>query len=252
MHTLVLIKRVPDTASKITIAPDGKQIDPSGLQFVLNPYDEFAVEAALQLKEAAGEGSVRIMTLGPKEATQTIRSALAMGADEAFHIVDDRSLRDAFSTARTLADAIAQLDPKPDLILCGRQSVDAQAMATGPMVATLLGLPCVSDIVKLERDGDTLRVEREIEGGVEVLEVGLPAVLTTNKGLNEPRYASLKGIMKAKKKKIHNPEVAIAPEKTTIVEMRYPPAREGGRIVGEGPDAVPELVRLLREECKVL
>ncbi len=253
MHILVLIKRVPDTASKITIGSDGGSIDPSGLQFILNPYDEFAVEAALQLKEASGEGSVRVMTLGPKDATQTIRSALAMGADEAFHIVDDVQLRCAWSIARTLADAIGRLDPKPDLILTGRQSVDAQQMAVGPMVATMLGIGCVTDIVKLERGEDgRFRVEREVEGGNELVEVRTPALLSTNKGLNTPRYASLKGIMKAKKKKIHMLEVSIAEPKTRIVRMAYPPAREGGKIVGEGADAVPELVRLLREEAKVL
>jgi electron transfer flavoprotein beta subunit len=252
MHILVLIKRVPDTASKITIAGDNTSIDPSGLQFVLNPYDEFAVEAGLKLKEAAGEGSVRVMTLGPKDATQTIRSALAMGADEAIHIQDDSQLRDAWSIARTLATAIQGLEQQPDLILAGRQAVDSQAMAVGPMLATILGLPCVTDITKLDKTDAGFTVEREIEGGHEVVEVGLPAFLTTNKGLNEPRYASLKGIMKAKKKKIHTPDVAIAEAKTAIRAMEYPPAREGGKIVGEGADAVPELVRMLREEAKVL
>lgn len=252
MNIVVLIKRVPDTATKIAVAGDGKTIDESGVQFVLNPYDEFAVEAALQLTEKAGDGSVTILTLGPGDATQTIRTALAMGADSGVHIEADGQLVDATAVAKTLAEAIRKLDPQPDLILAGRTSVDAQAMAVGPMVATLLDMPCLTDIVKLEVEGGKAKIERDIEGGKEVAEVTLPALLTTNKGLNEPRYASLKGIMKAKKKKIAAGDAALAEPMTTIATMVEPPERKGGRIVGEGVDAVPELVRLLREEAKAL
>ncbi|MFC1707814.1 electron transfer flavoprotein subunit beta/FixA family protein [Planctomycetota bacterium] len=252
MNILVLVKRVPDTASKIKVAADQKTIEEGGVQFVLNPFDEYAVEAALQLKEKAGAGSVVVGTLGPKDAAATIRTALAMGADSGLHVKDDMQLRDPMSIARSLASAIEKLDPKPELILAGRQAVDSQAMAVGPMVATLLGYPCVTDINKLEVTDGKATVEHDVEGGTETLEVTLPALLTTAKGLNEPRYASLKGIMKAKRKKIVVSDVSVAEERTTITTMVEPPDRIGGKIVGEGVDAVPELVRLLREEAKAL
>ncbi|GIW71586.1 MAG: electron transfer flavoprotein subunit beta [Planctomycetota bacterium] len=253
MHIVVLIKRVPDTASKITIAADGRTIETAGLQFVLNPYDEFAIEAALQLKEQVGAGTVTVMTLGPAEAAQTLRSALAMGADRGVHLEHEQQLGDPYAIARTLATAIQGLAPPADLVLAGRQAVDSQSLAVGPMVASLLELPCVTDVTRLERQPEgKLRVEREVEGGHEVLLVEPPALLTTNKGLNEPRYASLKGIMAAKKKPIEEPAVPIAPALSAILRLEYPPARQGGRIVGEGAAAVPELVRLLREEAKVL
>ncbi len=254
MNILVCMKRVPDTATKIKIAPDGKTIDEAGVQFVINPYDEFAIEEALRLKERAGKGEVVVLTLGPADAAATLRSALAMGADRAIHVRDDARGRDVYSVARTLASAIAGLSPAPDLILCGRQAVDDQSLAVGPMIATFLKLPCATDVVKLDASGAPARlvVEREIEGGHEVVEVELPALLTTNKGLNEPRYASLKGIMAAKKKPIQELRMELAPEGTTVARMEYPPERAGGRIVGTGPEAVPELVRLLKEEAKVL
>lgn len=252
MHIVVLVKRVPDTASKIKIDGGGTSVDLNGLQFVLNPYDEYAVEEALAIKERAGGGNVSVLTLGPAKAVETLRSALAMGADEGHHIADDTVLRDSLSTAKVLAEAIKSLDPPVDLILCGRQAVDDQSIAVGPMVATLLGYPCVTDIVKLEQKDGSFVVERDVEGGQEVVEVTLPALLSTQKGLNEPRYASIKGVMKAKRKKVANPAVTLAPPAIEIRKVEYPPARAGGRIVGEGAEAVGELVRLLREEAKVL
>jgi electron transfer flavoprotein beta subunit len=253
MNVLVCIKRVPDTATKIKIGADQKTIEEAGVQFVVNPYDEFAIEEALRLKEKAGGGEVTVLSMGPADVASTLRSALAMGADKAIHVRDDAKSRDAYSVAKTLAKVIAGLSPKPDLIFCGRQAVDDQALAVGPMLATFLGLPCVTDIVKLDASAKPkLVAHREIEGGHEVIEVELPALFTTNKGLNEPRYASLKGIMAAKKKPIQELKVDFAEEGTVTTKMEYPPERKGGRIVGTGPEAVPELVRLLKEEAKAL
>src|SRR6185295_1913244 len=150
MNILVCVKRVPDTATKIKIAGDGKTIDEAGVQFVVNPYDEFAIEEALRLKEKAGKGEVIALSLGPADAVTTLRSALAMGADKAIHVKDDAKRRDPYSVAKTLAKVIEGLSPKPDLIFTGRQAVDDQSLTVGPMLATFLGLPCVTDIVKLD------------------------------------------------------------------------------------------------------
>jgi electron transfer flavoprotein beta subunit len=252
MNILVCIKRVPDTATKIKIAGDGKTIDEAGVQFVMNPYDEFAVEEAIKLKERAGKGEVAVLSIGGAETQGIIRNALAMGADKGIHLKDDAKRRDPASIAKTIAKVVGEMAQKPDLILCGRQAVDEQALTVGPMIATFLGWPCVTDIVKLEMGAPKATVHREIEGGHEVVEVELPAVLTTNKGLNEPRYASLKGIMAAKKKPIEEKAVPFAEERTVVRRMEYPPERKGGKIVGTGPEAAPELVRLLKEEAKAL
>jgi electron transfer flavoprotein beta subunit len=251
MDLFVCIKRVPDSAAKIRVGADAKGIDPAGIEYVISPYDEMALEKALQIKEAKG-GAVTVVCLGPAEATKEIRQALAMGADKGIHVKDDAKRRDPASIAKTIARVVEGLSPKPDLIFCGRQAVDEQALTVGPMLATFLGLACVTDIVKLGLEGRKATVEREIEGGHEVVEVELPAVLTTNKGLNEPRYASLKGIMAAKKKPIEEKAVPFAEERTVVRRMEYPPERKGGKIVGTGPEAAPELVRLLKEEAKAL
>lgn len=253
MNILVCMKRVPDTATKIKIAADGKTVDEAGVQFIVNPYDEFAIEEALRLKEKAGKGEVTVISIGPGDTASTLRSALAMGADKAIHLKDDAKRRDPYSTAKTLAKVIEGLPAKPDLVLCGRQAVDDQSLAVGPMLATFLGLPCVTDIVKLDASAwPKVVVHREIEGGHEVVEVEGPALFTANKGLNEPRYASLKGIMAAKKKPIEEKKVDFAEEGTIVATMEYPPERKGGRIVGTGVEAVPELVRLLKDEAKAL
>ena len=252
MNILVCVKRVADTIAKIKVGGDSKSIDEAGVQFVLNPYDEFAVEEAIKLKEKAGKGEVTVVTIGGADARQVLTNALAMGADKGIHVKDTVQRRDPSAIAKTLAKVVEGLNPKPDLILCGRQAIDEQALTVGPMLATFLGFPCVTDIVKLEMGAGKATVSREIEGGHEVVEVDLPALFTTNKGLNEPRYASLKGIMAAKKKPIQDLAIPIAEERTVIRKMEYPPERKGGKIVGNGPEAAPELVRLLKEEAKAL
>ncbi len=249
MNTIVCIKRVPDSATRVRIAPDGKSLDPGGVKFVLNTYDEFALEEAIRLKESAGEGTVTALTLGPAEAAETLRTALAMGADEAVLLESDGS-HDGLAVARALADEVGGRGF--DLLLFGKQAIDDDNMQVPQMVAELLELPCVTVVVELEIDGARAVAHREVEGGHEVVEFPLPAVVAAQKGLNEPRYPNLKGIMAAKRKPLEQKQVALAPPKLELVSLEEPPAAQAGQIVGEVPDAVPELVRKLREEAKVL
>jgi electron transfer flavoprotein beta subunit len=242
---IVCIKQVPDTETRVKVAGDGRTLDPAGVTWVMNPYDEYAVEAALQLKEKAGAGEVVAISLGGAGVQTTLRNALAMGADRAIHLKSDATAADGLAVAKALAAAIGPLSPA--LVWLGKTAVDDDSAAVGPMLATLLGLPCVSVIAAFELDGAVAKVEREIEGGREVLEVPLPAVLTADKGLNSPRYASLKGIMAAKKKTIEERAVDLGAAHLELLSMELPPARAAGRIVGEGVAAVPELVRALRD-----
>ncbi len=249
MKSIVCMKRVPDTEARIKITDDRKAIDPAGIKYIISPYDEFAVEAALQLKESRGEGEVVVLTAGESAAGEQLRSALAMGADRGVLLRGTASL-DGLATARVLA---AELEGAgADLILFGMKAVDDDQQQVGPMVAELLGLPCITVVGEFTIEGNTVVCHREVEGGVEVVEAPLPAVLTITKGKYEPRYASLKGIMAAKKKPLEEKEAAPGTDRIEILELDYPPERPTGVIVGTGPDAVPELVRLLRNEAKAL
>ncbi len=249
MNIVVCVKHVPDTETVIKITGDGKGIEQAGIKWVLNPYDEFAVEAALQLKEKSG-GDVTVIALGPDGASATLRTALAMGADKAILVKGDAGFSTGLGVAKALAEVIKPLGA--DVVFFGSRSVDDDNAQVGPMVATLLDLPCATTVTKLEIDGGTATFERPIEGGVESGTTPLPAVFTCHKGLNEPRYASLKGIMAAKKKPIDEVAApAIAPE-LELVSLAFPPERPPGKVVGEGVAAVAELVRLLREEAKVI
>jgi electron transfer flavoprotein beta subunit len=248
---VVCIKQVADTETRVKVAADGRSLDPAGVTWILNPYDEFAVEAALRVKEQLGAGEVVVVSLGGAGVQTTLRGALAMGADRALHLRSDAPAPDSLAVAKALADALRPLGP--GLVWLGRQAVDDDAAQVGPMLATLLGLPCVTVVAKFElAGGSAARVEREIEGGREVVEVPLPAVLTTDKGLNEPRYASLKGIMAAKKKPLEERAVELAAAHLEVTALELPPPRAPGRIVGEGAAAVPELVRALHEDAKLI
>ena len=244
------MKQVPDTETRVKVAGDGRTLDPAGVTWIINPYDEFAIEAALQLKEKLGAGEVVVLTLGGAGVQSAIRSALAMGADRAIHLKGDASAPDSLAVARALAEAIRGL--APGIVWLGKQAIDDDAAQVGPMLAEMLGLPCATRVVKFELDGQSAKVEREIEAGVEQVEVPLPAVFTTDKGLNQPRFASLKGIMAAKKKTIEERPVDLGAPNLELVALELPPARAAGRIVGEGAAAVPELVRVLREEAKAI
>ncbi|MEE8115758.1 MAG: electron transfer flavoprotein subunit beta/FixA family protein [Gemmatimonadales bacterium] len=250
MKIAVCVKRVPDSEARIKIGADGKGIDESGIKFILNPYDEYAVEQALKLKEAAGDGEVVVVSLGTAAVQATIRAALAMGVDRGILLETDAQPLDPLGAAQALAAELR--DGGFDLILCGKVAIDDYAHATGTMVAELLGIPSVSAITHLQLADGQGTAEREIEGGVEVVEFTLPAVLTAEKGLNEPRYPALKGIMMAKKKPLDVKPVELDPGGIEVLDLVLPPARQEGRIVGEGADAVPALVEALQSEAKVL
>jgi electron transfer flavoprotein beta subunit len=246
---VVCIKQVADTETRVKVAGDGKSLDPAGVTWILNPYDEFAIEQALAIREKQGAGEVVVASLGGPAVQTTLRNALAMGADRALHLRADRAI-DSLGVARALAAEIAPL--KPDIVWLGRQAVDDDAAQVGPMLAELLELPCVTVVAHFDLEGSKATVEREIEGGREVVEVTLPAVFTTDKGLNQPRYASLKGIMAAKKKPIEEKPAAPGDPVLEVVALELPPPRGAGRIVGQGTAAIPELIRALREEAKVI
>lgn len=251
MKIIVCIKRVPDTETRIKIRADGAGIDPAGVNFVLNPYDEYAVEEAIRIKEKDPSTTITALCLGPSDATKEIRTAIAMGCDTGVLIKDEKaSERSSDSAAAVLAAALKSMPF--DLLLFGKQAVDDDAAAVGPMVAARLGLPVASAINALEMKAGSAIVKRDVEGGTETVLLKLPAVLTANKGLNEPRLPALKGIMKAKKQKIDEIAPAAAKDLVAVTKMTVPPQRAGGRIVGEGEGAVPALVKLLKEEAKVI
>lgn len=249
MNIISFVKRVPATTTNVVVADN--KLDPSGVEFVMNPYDEFAVEEALQQKEKAGEGNVTVMSLGAGDAQKELRTALAMGADAAMLLQNPEAPNaDGATTARALAAAVE--GKEFDLLLFGKQAVDRDQHGVGPAVATRLGVPCITEVVKLTIEGGKVVAEREVEGARETVEASLPCAITCQKGLNEPRFASLKGIMAAKKKPLETVEVELGEAAVEVIAMTMPPARPEGRIVGEGAAAVPELVRALREEAKVL
>jgi electron transfer flavoprotein beta subunit len=248
MKIAVCVSHVPDTAAKINIGADGKTIDPNGVTYVVNPYDEFAIEEALKTKESLG-GEVLAISLGGEANKETIRKALAMGVDSAVLLKDD-SYRDSLSVAKALAEEIKAQNA--ELVFFGKQSVDYDNSIVGQMTAELLNYNCISVVVSFKIEGGKITAEREIEGGKEVVETLLPAIITTQKGLNEPRYASLKGIMAAKKKVIEEKPAAASANYVEVVKMKKPASKQAGRILGSDATAVPELVRLLKEEAKVI
>ena len=249
MNVMVCIKRVPDTEARIRVAAGGSAIDLAGVKFIVSPYDEFAVEAALRVKEAAGTGEVTVVTLGEASSAEQLRSALAMGADHDFLLKGDVG-QDGLATAKVLSEELGSAGAP--LLLFGVKAVDHDQQQVGPMVATLLDRPCVTAVSEFTVEGSKAICHRGVEGGVEIVEVDLPAVLTITKGPYEPRYASLKGIMAAKKKPLEEKAVASAPARIRVERLEAPPERPAGRVVGQGAEAVPELVRLLRQEAKVL
>lgn len=249
MKIAVCLKRVPDTTAKIVIGADGKSIDETGVKFVANPYDEYAIEEALKLREAAGAGETAVFSVGTDAAQETIRTALAMGIDRGV-LLQTTGTVDGLEVARALAAELKL--GNFDLILCGKLAVDDYNHQVGPMVAELLGIPCVTAVAHLKVSGGALEAEREIEGGIETSTCALPALLTCDKGLNSPRLPALKGIMAAKKKPLEVKPAGLGTGTVTLLGYSLPPERKPGQIVGEGPDAVPALVRLLREEAKVI
>ena len=246
MEIVVCVKRVAATDTKIKIGADGKSIDTAGVDFVLNPYDEIAVEEALKTRDALGTGSVTIITLGNADAQKELRTCLAMGADKAVLLDRGDAVPDAYATAEAVADYIRTIPC--DLVLCGKQAVDGDESQFPARLAALLDLPCVPEVAALELQDGVYRAERDIEGAREIVRCPTPAVISTNKGLNEPRYASLKGIMAAKKKPLETVPAKDTEPATEVVSLSLPPPRPDGRIV----DSVEALVEALKNEAKVL
>ncbi len=250
MNIAVCVSHVPDTAAKIKIGNDNKLIDTAGVTYIINPYDEFAVEEALKWKEkSGGDSKVTVLSAGSDACKETIKKALAMGVDEGILIKDDNQ-RDSIGIAKALSQEIKS--GSFDIVFCGKQSVDYDNNAVPQLLAEYLGFSCATVVVDLKLEGNKITAEREIEGGREIVELELPAVIGAQKGLNEPRYASLKGIMAAKKKTIIEKPAAAYENQTEVIKMHTPPAKQPGRILGTDASAVPELVRLLREEAKVI
>jgi electron transfer flavoprotein beta subunit len=246
----VCIKRVPDMEGRFRIAADGTSIEEAGLKHDLNDFDAWAVEAALRLKEKAGSGEVVVVSLGPDSVQETMRKALSMGVDRGVHLKADRIPFDGFAIAQALAAELR--DGGYDLILFGKMAPDSANGIVGPMTAELLELPCVTAISGLEMQNGGGVAKRELEGAQEYVEFTLPAVLTIDEGLNPARLPSLKGIMAAKKKPLEVKPAQLGEERVRIAKLEMPPDRPAGRIIGEGASAVPELVRLLQTEAKVL
>jgi electron transfer flavoprotein beta subunit len=264
VEIIACIKQIPDTETQIKINPAGTGIVTDDIKWVMNPYDEFGVEEALRLKEKFG-GNVTVVSIGPKRAIEAIRTALAMGADKGVLVSDEAVLNgDQYATAKVLAAAIKSMPH--DVIFCGQRALDDDSATVGAALAEFLGVPQLSIITKVDVDPNAGKVivRRPVEGGTMVIESSLPAVITAQKGLNEPRYASLPGIMKAKKKPLEektladlglNPsEVGAVGSKTKVIKLTPPPQRKPGHIVeGETPqEKTVILVKLLHEEAKAV
>ena len=259
MKIIVCVKQVPDTETRVKVAPDGRGIVESEVNWIVSPYDEFAIEEALRQRDAKG-GEVVLVSLGPDRVQTALRNGLAMGADLALHVKDPAlDAADTYATAQALAAAVKTLAPF-DLVLTGQQGVGGDNSQIPGLLAELLDLPQVTVAVKIEIGDGQATVEREIEGARETWQTSLPAVISAQKGLNEPRYASLKGIMAAKKKTIDVKDAAalgldparLAP-RTTVTALELPPARPAVRMVAGDPDSqAKELLRLLHEEAGVI
>ncbi|WP_404404203.1 electron transfer flavoprotein subunit beta/FixA family protein [Jeotgalibacillus malaysiensis] len=257
MNIYVLMKRTFDTEEKISV--QGGQIAEDGAEFIINPYDEYAIEEAIQLKDAHG-GEVTVVSVGDEETEKQLRTALAMGADKAvlINIEDDVDMTDEFSVAKILSEYLK--DKEADLIIGGNVAIDGGSGQVAPRVADYLDIPYVTTITSIKVDGEKVEIVRDVEGDSETIETTLPLLVTAQQGLNDPRYPSLPGIMKAKKKPLDEIELDdldldeddVEP-KTETVEIYLPPAKEAGRILeGEVDEQVKELVQLLRTEAKVV
>ncbi|MGM7720914.1 electron transfer flavoprotein subunit beta/FixA family protein [Metabacillus sp. Hm71] len=257
MNIFVLMKRTFDTEEKIVVS--NGQIQEDGAEFIINPYDEYAIEEAIQLRDANG-GEVTVVTIGGEESEKQLRTALAMGCDKAvlINIEDDVEAGDQFTTSKILAEYLKEQDF--DLILGGNVAIDGGSGQVGPRLAELLNIPYVTTITKLDIDGEDVTIVRDVEGDSEVIETTLPLLVTAQQGLNEPRYPSLPGIMKAKKKPLDELELDDLDldeddieAKTKTIEIFLPPKKEAGKVLqGELEDQVKELVSLLRNEAKVI
>ena len=256
MKILIPLKQVPDSTVRVKVAPDGKSIATEGITWSVSPYDEYAIEMALEHKEKDAATVVAVVSVGPARSRDALRQALAMGCDEASLVIADEDTA-PLAVARALAKVVEEV--KPDLVLCGKQASDDDQGFVGPALAEVLGWPHVATITKVVPGDGGVELWREVEGGHEVWKAELPALATVHKSEKEPRYPSLPGIMKAKKKEIpERPLTALGIDanapRWTIVSMEQPPARGGGKILKDGdPKALAQqLATSLRDEAKVL
>ncbi|HYC51128.1 MAG TPA: electron transfer flavoprotein subunit beta/FixA family protein [Gemmatimonadaceae bacterium] len=250
MKIAVCIKRTPDSESKFRIAGGGAAIDEAGLKFDMDDFASYAVEVGLQLNEKQGPGETVAIGVGPDAVQETLRKAMSMGADRAIHLKTDAPVIDGIAVAKALAAEIKS--GGFDLVLFGKYAFDTSASIVGTATAELLGVPCVTAASKLDISNGRGSARREIEGAGEMVEFALPAVVTIDEGIARPRYPSLKGIMAAKKKPLETKPAQIGEVRVSVKAMELPADRPPGRIVGQGAAAVPELVRLLQEEAKIL
>jgi electron transfer flavoprotein beta subunit len=259
MNIFVLVKQVPDTETKIRPNAAGTGIETDGIKWIISPYDEFAIEEALKTKERLKEGTVNVLTVGPDRVVEALRTALAMGADNAIHVKADESALDTFVVSKALAEVLKKENAQ--LVFAGKQAIDDDQGAVFAYVAELLDVPSASVIVKCDiaADKKSAKVEREGEGGTkQVIEMPLPALIAVNKGINTPRYASLPGIMKAKKKEIKAyalADLGVSAGDLCVKDSGYQlPAERapGKKLTGDAATQANELVRLLREEAKVI
>lgn len=262
MNIFVCVKQVPDTETKIVPTADGSFIETSSIKWIMNPYDEFAVEQALLVKQANPAANVTVVRVGSVKDTEALRTAMAMGADDAV-LVEAADNLDSYSIAKALKGAIEKTGKKPDLILSGKQAIDDDALQVPQILAEMMNLPSVSVIVGFEISGSTVKVKREVEGGaLEVYEMNTPCVLACNKGLNTPRYASLPGIMKAKKKpmaqySLGDVGVSEGDRRVKYSQFRLPPEKPPGKKFdatdpAKQNEVVAQVVGLLRTEAKVI
>jgi len=250
MKIVVCVKVVPVSDSIITIIPDKNIIDPTNLKFDLNPYDEYANEAAVQLKEQFG-GEVIAISIGPERDGLALKRVLALGADRLIHLISiDQPLADPQSVADILAGAINPISP--DIIFCGKLAIDTGNGLVGPMLAKRLDLPFITAICEISVENNVVKVARETEKGREMSECPLPCLLTAEKGLNKPRYPSLKDILLSRKKETIFQNVSVPEKSSRLAKLSYPEPRPAGVVLGNDISVVPELLRRLREEARVL
>lgn len=249
MKVIVCVSLVPDSTTKVKIASDGKSLDTNGVQFILNPYDEFAVEEAVQYSEKHNAETIAI-SVGSDSSKESIKKAFQMGVQKGVSIKTPDDNIDSFTVAKNLSDFIN--NEKPDIVFLGKQSIDFDGSSLPSLISELTGIPSINVVVSLKVENNEVTVEKEIEGGKEVITTSLPVIIGTQKGINNPRYPNLKSIMAAKKKEVEVIDAAYTENLTEVSEMKLPPSKGTGKILTDGVNSVPELVKLLREEAKVI
>jgi electron transfer flavoprotein beta subunit len=248
MNILVCISQVPDTTAKIQVSGDGKSIEKTGIKFILNPYDEFAIEEGLRLRERFG-GTVTALTVGPETSKEILRTALAMGVDKV-GIVKTDDILDSYNVAENIAGYAKSISP--DLVIFGRQSIDFDSSGMAPMVAEMLDLPSISVVSSWNIENNAITAERDIEGGKEVLTCSVPCVISAQKGLNDPRYPKLPDIMKAKSKPIEEIASCHGSALVSLTSMALPSSKRVGMIVGDSEAEIASVVTALHEQAKVI